>query len=72
MAASDDLQSAYDNYAALLKQVTAAGPKTTYSIDGKSVDWLGYQRFIIESMKTLKQEIISAQGPFEIRSRGVA
>lgn len=46
MAYLDDLVSIRDNLVAELKAETARraslGPKPTYSVGGKSVDWTGY------------------------------
>ena len=75
MAAVDDLQSAYDGYAAILKQLTLDRlgtnnqPKPTYSIDGKTVNWTEYQSMVLRQMTDLRKEIVAAGGPYILRTR---
>jgi NurA-like 5'-3' nuclease len=45
--------------------------KPTYSLDGESYDWVGYQSFIIQQMLNLKTLIAVESGPYEVRSYGV-
>lgn len=76
MAALDDFQAAYNNYAAILKKLTQdnlgnASPKLDYSVDGKSVSWTQYQSFIIDKMRELRQIIQMESDPFQLSSRVV-
>lgn len=34
--------------------------KVTYSIGGRSVDWTGYQRFLLDTIKDIEAQISSA------------
>ncbi len=58
--------------------VAAAGttgvmrPKPTYSVDGESYNWLEYQQALDAVMTGVKNQLIKAQGPFEIRSRAAS
>ena len=45
-------------------------PKPTYSADGVSYDWTGYQSFIIQQYEQLMKLIALESGPYEIRSVG--
>ena len=60
------------NVDALVGQAEATGvvvPQVTQSVDGESYDWTGYQQALGKIMADLRQQIIWAQGPFEVRSR---
>lgn len=62
-----------DNIDALIEAVDGAGipqPKPTYSLDGESYDWTGYQTMILANMKALKELITLESGPYEIRTIG--
>lgn len=62
------------NIEAVVLAATNAGvvtPKPTYSVDGKNYDWVGYQKFIIDSMDTLRQRIQDEGGPFQLVTRGI-
>lgn len=62
-----------DNIQAIIDAANGAGvprPKPTYSSDGESWDWTGYQSMIIDKMKQLKELIVLEQGPYEIRTLG--
>jgi hypothetical protein len=45
--------------------------KPTYSMDGKSYDWAGYQRMLLDQIAALDEAIVRSEGPWEIVSRGV-
>lgn len=55
--------------------VTLAGtagvisPKPTYSVDGESWDWVGYQTFIASQIIALRKAQVIFMGPFEVQSR---
>jgi len=62
------------NIDALVAAAASTGvirPKVTYSVDGESYNWLEYQQALGDIMTAVKQQLISAQGPFEITLRGV-
>ena len=44
-------------------------PKPTYSLDGESYDWAGYQEKLDGIMQGVRRQLIFALGPAEIRSR---
>lgn len=70
MAAVDDLQSAYNQMATRMKEITAS-PKPSYSIDGESYSWAEYQSFLLTGMKQLREEIAAASNyPYELHSQG--
>lgn len=45
-------------------------PKPTYSKDGISYDWTGYQSMILQAIKDLKELIVAESGPYEVRTLG--
>ena len=49
----------------------SASPKTTYSLDGVSYDWIGYQTMLIDKMDALRLQIQREDGPFMVFSRGI-
>lgn len=63
-----NLKTTRDNMAARLAEITAS-PKPTYSIDGESYSWESYQSMLAQQLASLNQ-LIAAQEPFLIRSRG--
>ena len=67
--AAQNVQTAIDNVAAQLVEITA-NPKPTYSIDGQSVSWTEHYRALLQTFKDLValQQMIG--GPFEVRSIG--
>lgn len=69
MAYIDDLTTARDNFAAKLAEVSAA-PKPTYSIDGQSVSWTEYYKFLSEQVERLNVQINNGE-PFEVVSTGI-
>ncbi len=59
-------------YAELAALTPAAnGGKPTYSIDGQSVDHVGYRKSLLEEIQILNALIAAAQGPFEVIDRAV-
>ena len=48
---------------------TSVGGKPTYSIDGQSVDHVGYRRSLLDELKMLNELQISAAGPYEVVDR---
>ncbi len=69
MAYIDDLITARDNFAAKLAEVSAS-PKPTYSIDGQSVSWTEYYKFLSEQVQSLNGQINDGE-PFEEVSIGI-
>ena len=62
-----------DNINALVAAADGAGiprPKPTYSSDGESWDWNGYQSMILDKLEQLQKLIVMASGPYEIFTRG--
>lgn len=69
MAYIDDLTTARDNFAAKLAEVSAS-PKPTYNIDGQSVSWTEYYKFLSDQVERLNVQISSGD-PFEVVSTGI-
>ena len=62
-----------DNINALVAAADGAGiprPKPTYSSDGESWDWTGYQSMILDKLEQLQKLIVMASGPYEVRTLG--
>lgn len=45
-------------------------PKLTYTAGNRTVDWTGYQTFLVNQMAQVQKLITQAAGPFEVNSRG--
>lgn len=58
------LKNARDNYAARLEEISA-NPQLTYSEAGITYSWTEYQRFLLEAIKSLEQQILYYEGPGE-------
>lgn len=43
-------------------------PKITYSLDGESYNWTEFQQALGDIMKTVREQMVYAGGPFEVRS----
>lgn len=67
MSYLDDLATARDNFAAKLAEISVS-PKPSYSIDGQSVSWTDYYRFLSDQVDKLNEQIAAGQ-PFEIEHR---
>lgn len=65
-AIRDNLESELQDETLRRYNLTAAGhpPPTTYSVDGRSVDWNGYLAAMTANIKAVN-EIIGASDPFE-------
>ena len=80
---AENLEAALNGYGAKLAEiatgtvtingVTYEAHKLTYSENGRSMDWLGYQSFLIEKMKELQVLLALAESgdAWEVRTRGV-
>lgn len=66
---AENLQTALDNVAAQLADVTA-NPKPTYSVAGRSVSWGEHFNNLQKAYADLKNLLIQEQGPFMVRVRG--
>ena len=56
-----------DNYVAKLEAVSGEDKdKVTYSVDGRSFDWVGYTTFLSKAITDTNAQIIAAQGAAEI------
>lgn len=69
--AVQNLQTAYDQMAARLVEMTA-NPKPSYTEQGRSRSWTEYQKFLLDGMKLLREQMIQAGGPYAIVTRGRA
>ncbi len=62
-----------DNIQSIIDAADGAGvlrPKPTYTKDGISYDWTGYQSMILDKMHQLKELIVAENGPYEVRTLG--
>ena len=62
-------QAAVDAVVAAANTAGILGPKPTYSLDGESYDWTGYQNFIVSQLRELMRAAQRAGGPFSVVSR---
>lgn len=66
--AAQNAQTTYDQITAKIAEVTSSlAPNIT--VDGVSIDRLGYYRTLLEMQKSAREALIAAQGPFEVVSR---
>lgn len=63
MSAETDLQTASDNIARLIKELTE-NPKPNYNIDGQQVDWADYLDTLLKS-KAKVDALIAKASPYE-------
>jgi len=68
MSILNTLTTARTNVANLLATITA-NPKPSYAINGQSVQWTEYYKVLLESLKTLNEQIQVAGGPFELQTQ---
>jgi hypothetical protein len=65
MSVSDDLLAAKANLAAELRLITSPGNRsTTYTINGRTYDWLGYRKLLMEQIQQINEQI-NVENPFE-------
>lgn len=64
----ENLIAARDGFTARLAEV-ATDCKPSYSIDGQSVNWVQYYRFLSEQIDKLDSQIAAAE-PYEFVSNG--
>jgi hypothetical protein len=62
-----NLQIVYSNLINILMQMTT-NPKPSYSLDGESYSWNEYNSMILDKLEKVRQQMIFAGGPFEVRS----
>lgn len=63
----ESLTTARDNFATKLAEISA-DPKPSYSIDGQSVSYTDYYRFLSEQVKSLNEQIAAGQS-FDIEQQ---
>jgi hypothetical protein len=64
MAAIDDLNTAINQVAAQIKDITA-NPKPDYSINGQSVSWASYLSMLVQQLTQLQTAQQSLAGPYQ-------
>lgn len=64
----ENLKTARDNFASELA-TESASPKPSYSIDGQSVSWVEYYRFLREQITALDMAIAKGE-PYQIDVQG--
>jgi hypothetical protein len=62
-------QANVDTLVAETDRLGVLRPKPTYSVDGESWDWTGYQQFILDKMLELRRQMQLAGGAFMIPTR---
>ena len=67
----ENLETSLDNMALQLADITA-NPKPSYSINGQSVSWVEYQRFLLDGMAALRVQIQVEDGPVCHITQGVS
>ena len=45
-------------------------PRITNTVGNRTIDWTGYQTFLLQQIKEVDVLIRQADGPFEIKTRG--
>lgn len=65
--AAENLLSAYESVSAKLADVLA-DPKPNYTVDGVTMDRIGYYRFLLDAQKLARAAMIAAAGPFNVVS----
>lgn len=69
MSVLSDLITARENLARRLAEISA-NPKPSYDIDGQKMSWTEYQKFLLDAIRKLKDQIAEENdGPWEERSR---
>lgn len=68
MAAIDDIATAIDQVAALIKDLTL-NPKPTYSVNGQSVSWESYLSTLTDQLTKLQMAQQNLAGPYQRISR---
>jgi hypothetical protein len=75
----DEITAARDSLAAVIKgelarqaALVAAGnpPAVTYSAGGRSMDWNGWLKDAMDTLKTMNEAVVSAGGAWEYVTRG--
>lgn len=66
---AENLATTKSNMLATLASITA-NPKPTYSIDGQTVSWTEYQKFLLESIERINT-LLNSEGPYEEISIGI-
>lgn len=65
MAVIDDLLATKANLAAEMRLITSPGNRsTTYTVNGRTYDWLGYRKMLMEQIQAINEQI-NVENPFE-------
>lgn len=64
MAAADDIATAVDQVAALIKDITT-NPKPDYSVNGQSISWGSYLDMLTRQLAALQAAQQNLAGPFQ-------
>lgn len=64
MAASDDIATAINQVAAIIKDVTA-NPKPDYSVNGQSISWGSYLDMLTRQLEGLQKAQQNLAGPWQ-------
>ncbi|MES2342315.1 MAG: hypothetical protein V4597_11600 [Pseudomonadota bacterium] len=67
---AQNLDVAIDNVVARILEVTSS-PKPNYTLDGEQYEWSDYLDMLNRQLLVLEQARQRADGPFEVRSRGI-
>lgn len=68
MAALDDLNTVKSQLIAQLKNITL-NPKLSYSLDGQSVSWSDYQRWLVQAISEVNKLIQIEGGIVELETQ---
>jgi hypothetical protein len=76
MAMPTDLENLLTRRTTILAELaaltpSASGGKPTYSLDGQHVDHTRYRLSLYEELAAIDRQLVTLQGPFEERSRGI-
>lgn len=71
-AIRDNLEKELQDETARRAALTAAGhpPPTTYSVAGRSVDWNGYLRAMLDQIRAIDEVLTGEDEPYELPLRG--
>lgn len=61
---AENIQAALDSLAVKIVEVLA-NPLPNITVDGVSIDRMGYYRSLIEYQKLLREQLIAARGPHQ-------
>ncbi len=67
---AERLETARDNFAAILVEIST-NPKPSYTVNGQTFSWVEYQRFLLDAIKNLNDQIVALSDPYEIIHQGM-